>query len=273
MEQIEREEVQARYPKINFPDPVMEPLWFGRRPTERLDGKFAIIDQNNGTFFNYCTEHYKIVHHEQVLKLVEDVVRSLPEFGNAEIEPTILANGGKLKIKATFKDILYDIKDGDPINPKIEVFSSYDLGWQYRGQFGAYRLVCSNGMTVGKLFSGFKKRHLVSLEPQKLAESITAGMSLFSEQVGLWKQWAEQLITPEYYDATWNNLPFSTAEKEKIENLHEEKTRLLLPDALKKEELTRWDFYNVLTQFVTHEVKSEIRKVELEPIITKVFEN
>jgi hypothetical protein len=272
MERTEREEIQERYKSVIFPDPILEPLWTGKRPTEKLNGRYAIMDQKENTFYNFCTDQYQIVHHEEVIKMVEEAVKALPEFGNAVITPRIMAAGGKMAVTAKFLGVDYEIRKGDIVNPTINVKTSYDLGWKLSQMFGAYRLVCSNGMTIGEVFSRFKKRHVISLNPQELSESIKEGMSLFSDQVGLWKNWANQLVSEEAYDMAWKNLPFSTAEKEKIENLHEQQTRLLLPDALKRNELNLWDFNNVLTQFVTHEMTSELRKVELGPQIARVME-
>lgn len=272
MELKEREEIQARYPNVKFPDPVMEPVWAGKRPTERLDGRFAVMDQNTNIFYAFATDQYQIIHYEEILKLVETAVKEMPEFGPPEIKPTMLAEGGKMRIATTFTDVKYEIRKDDFVNPKVEVFTSYDLGWKYRMRFGAYRIICSNGAMVGKIFNSFAKRHLVSLNPKELSDNISVGMTKYSDQVGLWKKWAQKIIGKEQYDESWKTLPFSTAEREKIEKLPETQTRLLLPDALSKNELTLWDFFNVTTQFASHEVGSELRKIDLEEDITRAME-
>ncbi len=268
-----RQDVQSRYPNITFPDVVLEPLWWGRRPENRAHGRFAIVDQNNDQVFNVCTDAYKPIYHEQVIKLAEDAAQALPEFGKAEVSIKVLANGGKLKVEVKFPEVDYEIKPGDVVNPKMDIMSSYDLGWKYSGMFGAYRLVCSNGLTVGKVFDKFKKRHLTSLDPGELSQTMLSGMSQFSEQTELWTKWADQQILPEMYEGMWEALPFSPTEREKMEALPEAATSLILPTALKSGELTRWGFYNVVTQFATHEIKSELRQVEVGPQITKVFES
>lgn len=270
-----RKDVAERY-REKFPNIVLEPLWYGRRPNEktRVEGKHAILDQNTGTVFNVCSDLYKPVFHEEVVHLVEEAARKLPEFGKPTIKIQQLADGGKLRVEAKFEEVAYDInpKVGDFVNPTINVFSSYDLGWKYGGRFGAYRLICSNGASVGKIFDSFKKRHLTSLDPNELSVTIQNGMLKFSEQTELWQRWANEKLLPEQYAGLWAELPFSPTEKEKIEQLPEAGTKLLLPQALASGDLTRWDFYNVVTQFASHEISSAIRTVEIQPTITSIFE-
>lgn len=270
-----KKDVQSRYPNIVFPSVVMEPIWWGRRPNNRVNGKFAIVDQNNGNVFNIATDAYKPIYHEEVIHLVEEAAKSLPEFGTPQFKVNMLANGGKLQVHVSFPDVQFDInpKVGDLVRPSADIFSSYDLGWKYGGRLSGERLVCTNGMTTGQLFDSFKKRHLTSLDPQELAATLNNGLLKFSDQTDLWRRWANEKMIASEYETMWTEeLPFSAPEREKIEALPETATKLLLPVALKSGELTRWDFYNVIQQYVTHEIRSELRQIEISPTVTKAFE-
>ena len=268
-----RKDVASRY-NLYFPDPVLEPLWYGRRPTNRVTGRFAIVDQNNGHVWNVCTDAYKPIYHEEVIFLAEEAASALPEYGKPVFKVQMLQDGGKLKVEVKFPEVEFDInpKVGDIVNPTIDIFSSYDLGWKYSGQFGAYRLVCSNGAKVGTIFDSFRKRHLTSLDPMELSSTINNGMLKFSQQTDLWRGWNEQIINSEVYETLWEGLPFSKPEREKIENLAEAGTGLYLPAALKSGDLTKWLFFNVTTQYASHSIASEIRRVEILPTITQAFE-
>mgnify|MGYP003394537353 CR=1 FL=1 len=48
---------------------------------------------------------------------------------------------------------------------------------------------------------------------------------------------------------------------------------MTLKDALQQKALTVWDMNNVLTQANTHTIRSEIRRIEQEPLIAKEMEN
>jgi hypothetical protein len=263
--------VQEKYSNINFPDPVLEPVHWGKREHSRIPGRKAIVNQKDGNVFNVCTDEYKILRHEVVIHFVED---SLSHFMDGDITccPRLMQDGAKLVMATKFNGRGHEILKGDNVIPKIEVFNSYDLGWKLNGRWGMWRLRCSNGAGVWERFTSYAKRHLQNLFVEDLRDSIQEGLGLFEEQASMWKEWAETKVDAPTYEKLWVTLPFSKAEKEKIEALPEIGTQLLLPDALYRNDLTLWQLNNVLTQFSTHEIKSEMRRVEIEPQIAKVME-
>lgn len=267
-----REDVASRY-NVKFPDPVLEPLWFGRRPTNMIQGRYAIVDQNSGTAYNVCTDLYKPIYHELVIKDVEDAAAAHPEYGKPEIKVSLLADGAKLRVHVVFEEVDYTIKSGDVVHPTTDIKSSYDLGWKYSMDFGAYRLICSNGMKIGEVLESYKKRHLTSLNPDMLSDSLASGMFNFSNQAQLWQKWAGESISMKQYEELWTELPFSKPEKEKIEAHKSEGDGILLLEALKQNELTKWGFFNALTAYTTHNIASELRQIDIGPKIARVFEH
>lgn len=266
-----RAEIAERY-KLSFPDIELEPLWWGRRPTNRCADRFAIVDQNTNNVFNICTDQYKPIYHELIIKNVEEAVAQMPQFGKPEITISLLNGGARMKVHIMFPEVDYQVKPGDFFHPTSDIKTSYDLYWKYVVDFGAYRLVCANGLKVGEVFESFKKRHLTGLDPNTLSDTLKAGMLRFDEQTQLWKHWTEEKIPLTLYNTLWEELPFSAPEKEKIEQTAAAGTGLYLTSALNSNELSRWDFYNVVTQFATHDIKSELRKIEIQPLITRAFE-
>jgi hypothetical protein len=183
-----------------------------------------------------------------------------------------LLQGARIRIEAVYPEVDYKIRENDIIHPRMEVFSSYDLGWKYGGRFGAFQVICSNGLTIGKIMSSFKKRHVLSLDYSSLKRHMEVGMSAFSEQTGIWKRWAEKMIPPETYEVIWADLPFSAKEKEKVEEMSQIGTNLLLPHLVQNNELNLWQLYSFLSQYSTHNIRSEVRRVEIEPEIIRALE-
>ena len=165
-----------------------------------------------------------------------------------------------------------EIKKVDSIFPKVDIFTSYDLSTKLKGQFGAFQLKCTNGMGVWKTFKQFAKRHLQNLFLNELGTNISEGLLIFGDQVNTWKSWAEKQISKDFYETIWEELPFSAAERVKIEALPEIGTGLLLSHAVKANDLNLWSLNSILTQFATHEVKSELRRIDLEPAIARAME-
>ena len=276
----ERKDVRDRYPKTYFPNPVLEPVWLGRREHQRIPDKFAIVDQqtkphelgSSNTVFGICSDQYKIVPFEDVVHMIEQSVGQLTDYGKVLICPYTYLNGARINIGIKFPELKKEIKKVDSIIPKVEVFSSYDLSTKLMGRFGAFQLKCTNGMGIWKSFKGFAKRHLQNLFLNELGNNISEGMALFGDQVDSWRKWTELKLDQKLYDTVWDELPFSAAERLKIETLPEIGTGLQLGAAMKGKSLDLWSLNSVLTQFATHDVKSELRRIDLEPAIARVMD-
>jgi hypothetical protein len=125
---------------IDLPDVALEPVWFGRRPNSKAEGFKGIVNQKNGTLFNISSDMYQIVPYENILELLEEVVEKSPEYGKATWDVKLLQEGAKIKIDVIFKEVSNQI-NGDSINPRMSIMSSYDLAWKYSGRFGAFQVV------------------------------------------------------------------------------------------------------------------------------------
>lgn len=266
-----RQEIREMYPDVYFPRPVLEPMWYGRRPNHRVDDTKALVDQNNGTVLSIVSDQYKIVRYEDVLCMVSDITSKIDGYGKIELVPRSFADGGRFKVQLKFPEMQLTVRKLDNIIPKLEVFSSLDFKYKLMGRFGAFRLACTNGMGVWELFKQFARKHLVSLQLDDLQTTIEEGLAGFNQQVLEWKQWSETVIPMSIYNGVWENLPFSAHEKEKIEVLPEVSSKLTLKSAMEQKSLTFWDFNNVLTQFSSHNLRSEVRSIDLEPEIAKVM--
>jgi hypothetical protein len=277
---LERAEVRERYPKVYFPDPILTPVWFGRREHQRIPGKKAIFDQTGfrtlenleqPAIFGICSDQYKIVHYEDIVHMSEQSIGKLTDYGTIQICPHTYLEGARMRITVKFPDMKSEIRKVDSIFPKVDIFTSYDLSTKLKGQFGAYQLKCSNGVGVWKTFRQFAKKHLQNLFLNALGVNISEGLLIFGDQVNTWKSWAEKQISKDFYETIWEELPFSTAERVKIEALPEIGTGLLLSEAVKTNGLNLWSLNSVLTQWNTHNVTSEVRRIALEPVIAQVM--
>lgn len=271
----EKAEIRNRYPEVYFPDPVLEPVWYGRRDHVRISDKRAIIDQASPdrTVFGICSDQYKIAPYENLIYLIEQTVSGIKDYGEIKVKPYTYLDGARIKVGICFPELKSKISKVDTIIPKVEAFSSHDLSTKLTGKFGGWQLKCTNGMGVWKTFKQFAKKHLQNLFMAELATNIVEGLQIWNVQIDIWKKWADTKIAPKVYDEIWASLPFSPKEREKIEALPEIGTGLLLSEAIKSNDLNLWSFNSVLTQFATHEVKSELRRIDLEPEIAQAMDS
>ncbi|MHA2264731.1 MAG: hypothetical protein ACXAEN_20240 [Candidatus Thorarchaeota archaeon] len=270
--EVVRTEIREKFPDVDFPNPALQPIFWGRKePREMVEEKKAIVDRDTGNVFAVCSDQYQLIYHEEVVMLAIEAADGLDEFGGSQVKVRTPYEGAKLVVEVNFPNMVAEIKPGDPVNAQFTMRSSYDLGWKLSGALSAYQQVCANGMMGWVEQLGWRKRHVLSTNAQDLRLSMTKGLENYSEQFGIWQKWAEALVAEGTYETVWEALPFSEKEKEVIEELPQEGTQLLLLEALRRNELSLWDFHSVVTQFTTHNIESEMRRADLEPRVARVF--
>jgi hypothetical protein len=285
MQELEKHQdaVWAKFPDVYFPCPVVEPLKVASTG-ENVPGRFAIVDDfkdpgDDGRIFNICSEMYGLRLHETVVYKIMDVCEGIQkDFGKPSYNLTMVAEGARMKFEVTFPDVRYEIRKGDVVWPRIYTLNSYDLGWKLTHRAGIWREICSNGAIIGEIWQTFKKRHIASLDLELLIDDLRESFEKFRIDTIEWKRWTERKVSEKEYELFWerfiNGKPpvFNKTERPKVEALPERGTSQRLADFLRKDELTLWDLHNVVTQYITHEFTSEIRRTEVEPVVGRIFE-
>lgn len=223
----------------------------------------AIIDVETGGLFGIQSDQYRLVRHEEGLVLMDEAIQKNPEFGQPEYNVDLYEGGRRAKVTARFPEVEFPVTNepGDITNPTLEYFNSYDGGWSERVILGAYRLVCKNGLTVGKKFFMERVVHR-GKRPQEFLMGLDKAMDNFSMQVGLWKEWSEKELSIGQLDSGLE--PFAKKQREEI-----------LFDADNQNDLNNlsvWIFYNLLTACITHRVGSLNRQVALQESLRRATE-
>jgi len=250
-----------------FPRVIETPVYWSRfkrkdRAEPVCPKNKALVDANTGNVFAVVSKNYKLIRHEDVLDVVSRAIRKNPEFGEPDPEVRVMNAGARMWATFTFPETEFDIGGGDLVNPTIEVMNSYDTGWSFSVRFGAYRLVCSNGLVIGKEFASYKHRHTKELNPVEIERILCAGMERYSDQVELWKRWVDKITMPDEYEHVVEGLGLHKAELEQLEQQVEQQSDIVLSD-LGIKTLRYWVFYNIVTALITHGVKDSIRRANL----------
>jgi len=255
---------------MNFPKVEEKPIYWGRLGRKICPDNKAVVDTYTGRVFAVTTNKYNILRHEDVLDVVHEAIARNPEFGNASLTLELPDDGAKMWAKYVFPETEYDIGDGDLINPTIEVRNSYDTGWAFSLIFGAFRLVCSNGLVVGKKFTHYVHRHTHGLNKKIIFQVLNEGMEKFSEEVELWKKWVDKVTTSTEYEQVMETMNFYKKEEEEIHQEVEISSNLSLDD-LHLRTLTYWTFYNLIAQYITHRIQNVIRRAEFTARMARAF--
>jgi hypothetical protein len=228
----------------------------------------AIINPDDlGQVYSIMSNKYKIVQHKDVLELADNAISKNPEFGTPTKRISILSDGGKMEVKYTFPEVRVDITGHqDYINPQLVVRNSYDGGWKFGIMLGAFRVVCSNGLVIGKKIYMLKQLHYDNLKLDRVSFELDNALHRFSIQSKIWEGWVDRVVKVEEFEEVVEKLNPSQKEAQYIvEEISKEEN-------LVKGKLTLWLFYNIITAMITHMMRSENKRIVMEDKARKAFD-
>lgn len=264
-------EIREQFPDVKFPSPVLEPMFYGRFDKKEVENRKLMVDKPTGYQFDIVSDDYKLVHHEEVVKMVLDACP--PEFGTPEFNIRMLLNGARGLVEAKFPELGKFEINGSPLHPMIRMMNSINRSCHLEYSYGAMELVCTNGLVAFREKDKSKFRHITgSLDKMALEQQIQTDLIGFSEQHKIWQAWAQvQLEKIEIVEVA-SKLPFSEPEQEKLMTLplmnHNNDT---LETLAKKGKATVWSLNSAATQYARHAVKAEHRGVDMEQEIGRVL--
>jgi len=246
-----------------------------RGETRIFEDKFAIINSDTGRPYSMVTGSYEILTHEEALKHVDMVLANNPQLGtpslNINMYPDHTGNPeAKMKAVYTFPDVQYEVENGDLINPTITILNSYDLSWAYKVLFGAYRLVCTNGMVVGEKFLEYRKEHHQDINLERISELLIQNMERMSDQIGLWHSWLDRVTTSSEYERIVRGIGFNKTQLEEIHEEVEVSSNVRLDD-FRIKSISYWVLFNLITQYITHRVENPVKQHRLNGRVRQLF--
>ena len=229
-----------------------------------LSDKIGVMNVETGKLLGMRSDKYRFVPHEVGLNFVEEmVIKHAAVLGDYDVNVALHNEGQRMKATFRFVDAKYEVRKDDTVNPTVEYWNSYDGSWAEKLTFGAYRLVCKNGLLVGEKFATTRAIH-VGERPEDFLLDIDKAVLNFEKQADLWKAWSDTVAKKKDIEGVLVAFPDATQEK-----------IIAAIEALGKPEsaVTIWELYNVLTQISTHETKSLQSRVNMEKTIAQVSES
>jgi len=239
---------------------------------EIVEGRKAIKGLEDGHIYEIVSDRYSIVNHQETISWVEELLASDPALQNYNKMIHTEDHGARMKLTYTFPELLYEVAEGDVINPQINVMNSLDRKWGYAVLVGAYRLVCSNGMVVGQKTGEYKNKHVTTLDKSEALEIVHSGLEGLKETCTTWASWRESVLPMKQAETTLKTLDLKPKEAEGLYTEAEVSTGLTLAtwlEAMKNyktqvvQQMTWWVFFNIITQYITHRVASVSRQMTL----------
>jgi hypothetical protein len=243
------------------------------------DNYKAVRNVETEQIYDIVSPKYKLVRHEKVLKNVEEVLEKNPDFGSYSKHVFLYKDGARMRTKYRFDDAQVVVKfrgKDDIMNPTLEVFNSYDRSCKHTVMLGAFRLVCTNGLVVGETFAKYRKRHMPDLYLEDVQHALKGGFTALDTQRQQWQDWTSTPLLPEKFEKVEKKLDLNNKETTLLLEEPEMGTNANLARWLAlhemggkwekeaEEYMNMWIFYNILTQFTTHHIASEVRRQQLE---------
>lgn len=215
--------------------------------SDLIDRKKAVVRQDNGAVLGVVSDKYQLLKHADVI----DSFRTALDGVDYDEKIQVAKGGAQLFATYRLNGVKLEVAKGDLVSLQFIVKNSYDGTNALQIMLGAYRLVCTNGMVVGKQFFSFSQKHF--------GNDVSVKIETIREKVGMLRsQFGDTLPHLQEMSRT-SMLGLSNEEIEK-------KIGAKLPKYLIEEVKTRfsedgdhtlWGFYNAMTSAISHNLKRE----------------
>ncbi len=214
----------------------------------RSDRHKALVDAETDQLFAIHSDQYRTVPHEEGILAVTEVAEQNPEYGALEWTVRSKDNFRRMMATGRFPDVEVEVRPGDSLNPTVEYLNSYDGSWGEKIMFGAFRLVCSNGMIVGERVLTQSVPHLGAERPEEFLVSFGKCLEQFSIQKEIWKGWVDRELSIAHVEDVVDSLKLTGKDRDEVLGAADEGQDL-------------WTYFNVITALITHRMKNLDRQV------------
>lgn len=156
-----------------------------KRTTVRSNHKLETIvrgpigDDPDWVPVGVVSKEYALLEHTEVFEAAKralEVAKIDPAAVPAELRLTEL--GERMALSLRLPDTyMFDPGDRHPMTMRLEFVNSVDGSTRFRATMGWFRLVCSNGLTIGITQSDAERRHIGDLQIDHIGAILQAGMN------------------------------------------------------------------------------------------------
>ena len=268
---------------------IEKPVFYGEDRTETLSYK-GIYNESQNELAQITSDRYTVIQHR-------DVVHALISgFKNKGIEVfgRLDNYGNQFRADLVFGNQKSPITDGSKggIKLGIRAVNSYNRSTSFRLEMFGFRMICQNGMSLGKVMNDIKEvtfhtgkeKNLEIIQAivdgfiDKVIDNSTALQMYVSKSMEDSVAWLEITKILEKYlphqkhrDKICEKLGITMIKK--IDEKTKKKTYEYVLEKTGKEIINRWDFYNVITSYATHNKFSVGTENFIQEVAQKALKN
>lgn len=221
---------------------------------EKVDGYKCISYEKNKEPICVVSDTYGVLQHDEI---IERTFNDLSKAGvNYEVKSVTFNDSYKrntMTTTITLPDLIMNV-DGSPIAGTIYIDNGTDGLTSFTREFGFYRFVCQNGLRVPQeLMISEKLKHRKNLAIMDIYEGIES-IRKYMPTFGSILERAQKIkINDELSAKLQHQLHIAPRVFENImSGSYSEKYKNMVPEQVNMD--TLWGFYQVMTNYLTHEV-------------------
>lgn len=198
-----------------------------------------------------ASSRYAIIQHRDIIDSVQNTLRNL----NIDVKGMVRQIDNRIIGDLVFKDdkqllLSDDSEKGIEIGFRFQ--NSYDKSSSFSMELYGYRLVCMNGMVLGKAIQELRL-NMPHVGKDKAIEEISKEIEKFVNQ----SISSSKILQKYINDSIADSFEWKSTEKLLENLLKRKKHRAGIQEILEKNNtkgkpITRWDFYNAFTEYATH---------------------
>jgi len=234
---------------MNFDEATYKKVYIGDNKAK------ADLDTNRRAVWNIQKEKtcavvskdYKIVQHREFIQSVVEAISNLNLPANASANNM----GNRISVDIEFPDQKIELKEvGEEFISGLRIINSYDKTTGVLIVPRIVRLACANGMVSTRLATPFGVKHVSKLvgDLQKATAIVMKRIINSNDKL---QAWVSQCIGDSVEWEILDKIAPSLLDVEK----HRKKILQILKEESGTGKITRWDFYNAITNYCTHDTQ------------------
>lgn len=255
-----------------FPIVIEQPvLWGQEKNIYKAEHYKALVDSQTGNVFSVVTTDYKVIRHEDAIEFLDKELAKSSDLGRYEAKTHLPNNGARMVREYTFPERTVNIVKGDEVHPKLILYNSYDQSFSLTILLGAVRLVCQNGLVTGQIFFRMKRRHTCLIKEINIRKDLSVAMKNFNVQTQTWQRWTQNLLPKKSFVKVMDVMSLGKQKTSIIGERLDSQSTGNGKDGFPI--ITIWNFFNILTWYITHELVSINQRVIMENRLRRAIVN
>lgn len=224
-----------------------------KQPVFNKDGSalehFELVRRlDTGATLSVVSKQYSLITHQEALFPILEKVGQEWTVTRARVD----RGGAQAYVELINKTCAEEVLKQDAVYPRVMLTNSYDRSTSVKIMYGAYRLVCLNGLTMPVAGSGsfsFRSAHMGDVADRltSISNNLDAFKTSFKNLVGIYSTLTDRAVDPETAAEVVSDIVGKRNSGRVLWNWTHGRGQ--------SGSFTAWALYNGLTEYLTHDYK------------------